>query len=52
MKTIAEVLREKEEAIARVRKEIEALKIAANLIGDEQDRPEHKTEYRQLLQMP
>ncbi|HMK24012.1 MAG TPA: hypothetical protein VK466_16885 [Terriglobales bacterium] len=52
MKTIAEVLQEKEEAIVRVKKEIEALKLVANLIGEEQDKPERKTEYRQLLQMP
>ena len=52
MKTVAEVLREKEEAIARVQKEIEALRIAANLIGEEQDKAEPKTEYRHLLQMP
>jgi hypothetical protein len=52
MKTFAEVLQEKEEAIARVKKEIEALKFVANLIAEEQDKTEHKSEYRQLLQMP
>ena len=52
MKTIAEVLHEKQEAIARVQKEIEALRVAAKLIGEEQDQPERKTEYRPLLQMP
>jgi hypothetical protein len=51
MKTIEEVLRMKEEEILRVKKEVEALRIAAGLLGD-QDSSEHKTEYRQLLQMP
>lgn len=51
MKTIEEVLRAKEEEIARVRKEVEALRIAAGLLSD-QDNAEHKTEYRPLLQMP
>jgi hypothetical protein len=52
MKTIVEVLQEKEEAILRVKREIEALKLVAALIGEEHDPPEHKTEYRPLLQMP
>ena len=52
MKTVAEVLREKQEAIAQVQREIEALKVVANMLGEEQDKPERKTEYRQLLQMP
>lgn len=52
MKTIVEVLQEKQEAIARVQKEIEALRIAAKLIGEEQDQTQRTTEYRQLLQMP
>jgi|GEM_PF-1775117 hypothetical protein len=52
MRTVAEVLQEKQEAIARVKKEIEALRFVADLIGDEPETPERKTEYRQLLQMP
>lgn len=52
MRTVAEVLQEKQEAIARVKKEIEALKCVADLIGEEQEKTERKTEYRQLLQMP
>jgi hypothetical protein len=52
MKTVAEVLLEKEAAIVRVKKEIEALKFVANLLGEEPDQLERKAEYRQLLQMP
>ena len=51
MKTVEEVLRIKEEEILRVRKEVEALRIAAGLLSD-QDPAERKPEYRQLLQMP
>ena len=51
MKTVEEVLRMKEEEILRVRKEVEALRIAAGLLGDH-DAEDHKPEYRQLLQMP
>ena len=52
MKSIEEVLRSKEEEILRVRKEIEALRIAARILDDEGANGEHKPEYRQLLQMP
>jgi hypothetical protein len=53
MKTIADVLRAKEEEILRVKKEVEALKIAAGLLSeDETPTAERRTEYRQLLQMP
>jgi hypothetical protein len=53
MKSIEEVLRMKEEEIQRVRKEVEALRIAANLLGEaEGDSAEQKAEYRHLLQMP
>jgi hypothetical protein len=51
MKTVEEVLRTKEEEIQRVRKEVEALRIAAGLLSD-QDSEDRKPEYRQLLQMP
>jgi hypothetical protein len=51
MKTVEEVLRMKEEEIDRVKKEVEALRIAAGLLSD-QDAEDHKPEYRQLLQMP
>jgi hypothetical protein len=54
MKSLEEVLRMKEEEILRVRKEVEALRIAAGLLGEveESSSGEHRTEYRQLLQMP
>jgi hypothetical protein len=53
MKSLEEVLQTKEEEILRVRKEVEALRIAAGLLseGDESS-PERRAEYRQLLQMP
>lgn len=54
MKSLAEVLRTKEEEILRVKRELEALKIAAGLLGDDDrsSHPDHRTEHRQLLQMP
>ena len=51
MKTVEEVLHLKEEEIQRVKKEVEALRIAAGLLSD-QNAEDHKPEYRQLLQMP
>ena len=51
MKDIAEVLRTKEEEILRVKKELEALKIAVGLLAEE-EKPDHQHEYRQLLQLP
>jgi|GraSoiStandDraft_60_1057301.scaffolds.fasta_scaffold4470906_1 hypothetical protein len=50
MKDVAQVLRTKEEEIVRVKKELEALKIVAALLSEDQN-PDSK-EYRQLLQMP
>jgi len=52
MKTVEEVLRIKEEEILRVRKEVEALRIAAGLLTEQDADSEKKSEYRQLLQMP
>ena len=52
MKTVEEVLRIKEEEILRVRKEVEALRIAAGLLTDQDPDADKKSEYRQLLQMP
>jgi hypothetical protein len=45
-------LRIKEEEIERVRKEVEALRIAAGLLSDPDPSADRKPEYRQLLQMP
>ena len=50
MKDVNEVLRMKEEEIARVKKEVEALKLVASLLDDQKS--DGKTDYRQLLQMP
>jgi hypothetical protein len=54
MKSLEEVLRMKEEEILRVKKEVEALRIAAGLLGEveESSCADRRTEYRQLLQMP
>jgi hypothetical protein len=54
MKNLEEVLRMKEEEILRVKNEVEALRIAAGLLGEveEEASGERRTEYRQLLQMP
>ena len=51
MKDVVEVLRAKEEEILRVKKEVEALKIAVRLLAED-DKSEHKSDYRQLLQLP
>ena len=52
MKNLLDVLRMKEEEILRLRKEIEALKITARILSEDQSQPEKKSQYRQLLQMP
>jgi hypothetical protein len=56
MKNLLEVLRMKEEQILRIRREIEALKIAAKLINEKEQAPaavpERRLEVRHLLQMP
>jgi len=52
MKNLLDVLRMKEEAILRLRKEIEALKITARILREDPSQTEKKTQYRQLLQMP
>ncbi len=52
MKNLLEVLRMKEEEILRLRQEIEALKITARILSEDQAQTERKTQFRQLLQMP
>ena len=55
MKNLLEVLRMKEEQILRIRREIEALKVAAKLINENEHAaptPERRLEVRHLLQMP
>ena len=50
MREITEVLRTKEAEILRVKKELEALKIVAGLLGEETN--EQQPEFRQMLQLP
>jgi len=50
MKDVAEVLRAKEEEFVRVKKEVEALKIAVGLLAEEKS--DHQADYRQMLQLP
>ncbi|MGC2197860.1 MAG: hypothetical protein WA628_24535 [Terriglobales bacterium] len=53
MKDLLEVLRMKEDEILRVKKEVEALRIAAGLLGEKEKlSTADKTDYRHLLQMP
>ncbi|HUM04025.1 MAG TPA: hypothetical protein VLT90_01105 [Terriglobales bacterium] len=55
MKNPYEVLRMKEQEIERVRKEMEALRIAARLLGAEDPAPangETTTKSRQVVEMP
>jgi 23S rRNA maturation mini-RNase III len=51
MKDLLEVLRTKEDEIVRVKKEVEALRIAIGLLGEE-EKSGDKGDYRPLLQMP
>ncbi|MBZ5721658.1 MAG: hypothetical protein LAO03_14870 [Acidobacteriia bacterium] len=54
MKNPMEVLRSKEQEVLRVKKEIEALRIAARLLGDEgrNGNNEDKQDLHQLVEMP
>ncbi len=54
MKNPYEVLRVKERQIQKVKKEIEALRIAARLLGAEESGSgsEEKTNLRELVEMP
>ena len=51
MKNIYEVLRSKEQDIIRIRKEIDALRIAARLLSDD-SAPATNGKTSQLLEMP
>lgn len=53
MKNITELIEYKEQEIVRVRKEVEALRIAAPLLGDEErsDR-DNGAGSRQVIEMP
>ena len=50
MKNIYDVLRNKEQELVRVRKEIDALRVAARLLSD--DAPAANGRASQLLEMP
>jgi hypothetical protein len=53
MKNISEVLRMKEQEIARVKQEIEALRITAKLLGEEPPSSgDGRGEIRQVVSMP
>ena len=53
MKNPLDVLRMKEQEIARVKQEIEALRLTAKLIGEEpSSNGDGKVEFRQVVSMP
>ena len=53
MKDPMEVLKAKELEVIRVRKEIDALKIAAKLLGDEpRSNGDHRDEKKSAVEMP
>ncbi len=53
MKNPLDVLRTKEQEIARVKQEIDALRIAAKLLGeDPSSNGDAKVEFRQVVNMP
>lgn len=53
MKNPMEVLRIKEQELVKVKKEIDALRITARLLSDEQHPPDdQKQDLRQLIEMP
>lgn len=53
MKNPFEVLKNKEQEMVKVRKEIDALRVAIRLIGDEVSRPgESKVDLRSIIEMP
>ena len=53
MRDPMEVLRNKEQELVRVRKEVEALRIAARLLGDEpRNGNEMKEDSHHLVEMP
>lgn len=53
MKNPFEVLKNKEQEMVKVRKEIDALRVAIRLIGDEASpRAEAKVDLRSVIEMP
>ena len=52
MKNPMEVLRMKEQELLRIRKEVEALRIAAKLLTGETSSADEKIDLRQVIEMP
>ena len=52
MKNPFDVLRNKEDELARVKQEVEALRITAKLLGEDSSNGEPRIEYRQVVKMP
>ena len=52
MKNPYEVLRAKELELQQLKKEIEALRVTAELLDEEADPHEHKNTVRQMVQLP
>jgi hypothetical protein len=53
MKNPLEVLRMKEQELIRIKKEIEALRVAARLLGEEGDQPSDLSpDKRKIISMP
>lgn len=52
MKNPYEVLRSKEQELSKIRKEVEALRIAASLLGDEDAADKDDQELRKVAEMP
>jgi hypothetical protein len=52
MKNPFEVLKSKEQEVAKVKKEINALRVAIQLIGDEKSSADPKVDLRSVIEMP
>jgi hypothetical protein len=52
MKNPFEVLKSKEQEVAQVKKEINALRVAIQLIGDEKSQTDPKVDLRSVIEMP
>lgn len=52
MKNPYEVLRAKESELQQIQKEIEALRVTAQILEDESDEQDQKSNLRQMVQLP
>jgi hypothetical protein len=52
MKNPYEVLRAKESELQQIQKEVEALRVTAQILEDDSDEQEQKTNLRQMVQLP